>query len=127
VTHDISRYTKAKTFSQVGKKTDMLARFSNVAGELGAADAERDLRGFAMKFYSGEGNWDLTGDNTPVFFTRDPCKFRDFIHTQKRHPRTNLRSPTAMWDFWSLSPESLHQVSPKPTQNTQKALPTSCV
>ena len=89
----------------------MLARFSTVAGELGAADHERDVRGFALKFYTGEGNWDLVGNNTPVFFVRDPYKFPDFIHTQKRHPKTNMRSPTAMWDFWSLSPESLHQVT----------------
>jgi catalase len=111
VTHDITKFTKAKIFSQVGKKTEMLARFSTVAGELGAADAERDVRGFALKFYSEEGNWDLVGNNTPVFFIRDPYKFPDFIHTQKRHPRTNMRSPTAMWDWWSLSPESLHQVT----------------
>ncbi len=111
VTHDITRYTKAKIFSEVGKQTEMLARFSTVAGELGAADAERDVRGFALKFYTEEGNWDLVGNNTPVFFVRDPYKFPDFIHTQKRHPRTNLRSNTAMWDFWSLSPESLHQVT----------------
>jgi catalase len=89
----------------------MIARFSTVAGELGAADAERDVRGFALKFYTEEGNWDLVGNNTPVFFVRDPYKFPDFIHTQKRHPKTNMRSPTAMWDFWSLSPESLHQVT----------------
>ena len=111
VTHDISAYTRAKIFAEVGKTTDMLMRFSTVAGEAGAADAERDVRGFAMKFYTEEGNWDLVGNNTPVFFVRDPLKFPDFIHTQKRHPRTNLRSPTAMWDFWSLSPESLHQVT----------------
>lgn len=110
VTHDISRYTRAKVF-EPGKVTPMLARFSTVAGELGAADAERDVRGFALKFYTEEGNWDLVGNNTPVFFVRDPLKFPDFIHTQKRHPRTNMRSPTAMWDFWSLSPESLHQVT----------------
>ena len=110
VTHDISRYTRAKVF-EPGKVTPMLARFSTVAGELGAADAERDVRGFALKFYTKEGNWDLVGNNTPVFFVRDPLKFPDFIHTQKRHPRTNMRSPTAMWDFWSLSPESLHQVT----------------
>ncbi len=89
----------------------MIARFSTVAGELGAADHERDVRGFALKFYTEEGNWDLVGNNTPVFFVRDPYKFPDFIHTQKRHPKTNMRSPTAMWDFWSLSPESLHQVT----------------
>jgi catalase len=110
ITGDISKYTKAKCL-QPGIKTNMLVRFSNVAGELGAADAERDLRGFAMKFYTEDGNWDLVGNNTPVFFIRDPYKFPDFIHTQKRHPRTNLRSPTAMWDFWSLSPESVHQVT----------------
>lgn len=110
ITGDISKYTKAKVF-QPGTKTEMLARFSTVAGELGAADAERDVRGFALKFYTPEGNWDLVGNNTPVFFVRDPYKFPDFIHTQKRHPKTNLRSPTAMWDFWSLSPESLHQVT----------------
>lgn len=111
ITNDITRYSKAKIFSEVGKKTDMIARFSTVAGELGAADAERDVRGFALKFYTEEGNWDMVGNNTPVFFIRDPYKFPDFIHTQKRHPKTNLRSNTAMWDFWSLSPESLHQVT----------------
>jgi catalase len=111
VTHDITKYTRAAIFSRVGKKTDMLARFSTVAGEMGAADAERDVRGFALKFYTEEGNWDLVGNNTPVFFIRDPLKFPDFIHTQKRHPRTNLRSPIAMWDFWSQSPEALHQVT----------------
>jgi catalase len=111
VTKDISKYTKAKIFQQVGKKTEMLARFSTVAGELGAADHERDVRGFALKFYTEEGNWDLVGNNTPVFFVRDAYKFSDFIHTQKRHPKTNMRSPTAMWDFWSLSPETLHQVT----------------
>lgn len=110
VTADISKYTRAKAL-QPGARTEMLARFSTVAGELGAADAERDVRGFALKFYTGEGNWDLVGNNTPVFFVRDPYKFPDFIHTQKRHPKTHLRSPTAMWDFWSLSPESLHQVT----------------
>src|SRR5467141_4306743 len=111
VTNDITRYTKAKIFSEVGKQTPMLIRISTVAGERGAADAERDIRGFAVKFYTEEGNWDIVGNNTPVFFVRDPYKFPDFIHTQKRHPRTNLRSNTAMWDFWSLSPESLHQVT----------------
>jgi catalase len=111
VTRDITRYTKAKLFSEVGKKTECFLRFSTVAGERGAADAERDVRGFAMKFYTEEGNWDLVGNNTPVFFVRDPYKFPDFIRTQKRDPKTNLRSPTAMWDFWSLSPESLHQVT----------------
>ena len=111
VTKDITSYTKAKIFSEVGKKTDCLLRFSTVAGERGAADAERDVRGFAIKFYTEEGNWDMVGNNTPVFFIRDPYKFGDFIHTQKRDPKTNLRSNTAMWDFWSLSPESLHQVT----------------
>ena len=110
ITGDLSKYTKAKAL-QPGATTPMLARFSTVAGELGAADAERDVRGFALKFYTEEGNWDLVGNNTPVFFVRDPYKFPDFIHTQKRHPKTNMRSPTAMWDFWSLSPESLHQVT----------------
>lgn len=111
VTGDIARYTRAGLFSEIGKKTEILLRFSTVAGEQGAADAERDVRGFAVKFYTAEGNWDLVGNNTPVFFVRDPLKFPDFIRTQKRHPRTNLRSPTAMWDFWSLSPESLHQLT----------------
>src|ERR1700749_3153665 len=111
VTRDITRYTRANIFSTVGKRTEMFARFSTVAGERGAADAERDIRGFALKFYTDEGNWDLVGNNTPVFFIRDPLKFPDFIHTQKRDPATNLRNTTAMWDFWSLSPESLHQVT----------------
>lgn len=111
ITNDITQYSCAKVFEKVGKTTEMLARFSTVAGEQGAADAERDVRGFALKFYTDEGNWDLVGNNTPVFFIRDPLKFPDFIRTQKRHPRSNLRSPTAMWDFWSLSPESLHQVT----------------
>lgn len=110
ITRDLSEYTCAKVFAK-GKQTPMVARFSTVAGEMGAADAERDVRGFALKFYTEEGNWDLVGNNTPVFFIRDPLKFPDFIHTQKRHPRSNLRSPTAMWDFWSLSPETLHQVT----------------
>lgn len=110
ITEDISRYTKAKAL-QKGVKTDLFIRISTVAGEKGAADAERDVRGFAIKFYTEEGNWDLVGNNTPVFFIRDPQKFPDFIHTQKRHPRSNLRSNTAAWDFWSLSPESLHQVT----------------
>ncbi len=111
VTEDISKYSRAAIFSEVGKQTPLLLRFSTVAGEMGAADAERDVRGFAMKFYTEEGNWDLVGNNTPVFFIRDPLKFPDFVHTQKRHPKTNLRSTTAMWDFWSVSPESLHQIT----------------
>ncbi|MDB5371056.1 MAG: Catalase [Roseomonas sp.] len=110
ITGDLTKYTRAKVFT-LGARTETLLRFSTVAGERGAADAERDVRGFAMKFYTEEGNWDLVGNNTPVFFIRDPMKFPDFIRTQKRHPRTNMRSPTAMWDFWSLSPESLHQVT----------------
>src|SRR5882724_2842397 len=111
VTHDIKKYTTAKIFEKIGKKTEMLARFSTVAGEKGSADTARDPRGFALKFYTEEGNWDMTGNNTPVFFVRDALKFGDFIHSQKRIPQTNLRSPTVMWDFWSLSPESLHQVT----------------
>ncbi|WP_419677648.1 catalase [Aliarcobacter lanthieri] len=110
ITEDISKYTKAKAL-QKGERTKLLLRFSTVAGERGAADAERDVRGFALKFYTKEGNWDLVGNNTPVFFVRDAYKFPDFIHTQKRDPQTNLRSNTAMWDFWSLSPESLHQIT----------------
>jgi len=111
VTSDITQYTKASLFSSVGKTTDVFLRFSTVAGERGAADAERDVRGFAVKFYTEEGNWDLVGNNTPVFFVRDPFKFANFIHTQKRDPRTNLRSNDMQWDFWSLCPESLHQVT----------------
>jgi catalase len=110
VTHDISKYTKAKLFSKVGNACKILIRFSTVGGEKGSADTERDPRGFALKFYTEDGNWDLVGNNTPVFFVKDPKKFSDFIHTQKRDPRTNLKSPTMMWDFWSLNPESLHQV-----------------
>lgn len=111
VTHDISKYTKAKIFSEVGKKTDAFVRFSTVAGERGAADAERDIRGFAMKFYTEEGNWDLVGNNTPVFFLRDPLKFPDLNHAVKRDPRTNMRSANTNWDFWTLLPEALHQVT----------------
>src|SRR6202166_3772277 len=111
VTHDITRYTRAAIFSEVGKKTEMFARFSTVAGERGAADAERDIRGFAMKFYTEEGNWDLVGNNTPVFFLRDPLKFPDLNHAIKRDPRTGLRSAQNNWDFWTLLPEALHQVT----------------
>jgi catalase len=111
ITHDITQYTKAKVFPSRQADRGAAALLDVVAGERGAADAERDVRGFAVKFYTDEGNWDVVGNNTPVFFIRDPLKFPDFIRTQKRHPRTNLRSPTAMWDFWSLSPESLHQVT----------------
>ena len=110
ITHDISRYTKANVL-QKGEKTRLFLRFSTVAGEAGAADAERDVRGFAIKFYTKEGNWDLVGNNTPIFFIKDPYKFPDFIHTQKRDPRTHLRSNEAAWDFWSLSPETMHQVT----------------
>jgi catalase len=108
---DMAKYTTAKLFSAAGKRTPTFIRFSTVGGEKGSADTERDPRGFALKFYTEEGNWDMTGNNTPVFFIRDPLKFGDFIHTQKRDPKTNLKSPTMMWDFWSLSPESLHQVT----------------
>ena len=111
VTQDITKYTKAKIFSQVGKKTEMFVRFSTVAGERGAADAERDIRGFAMKYYTDEGNWDLVGNNTPVFFLRDPLKFPDLNHAVKRDPRTNLRSAKNNWDFWTSLPEALHQVT----------------
>lgn len=111
VTHDITKYTKASMFSKVGKQTELFLRFSTVAGERGAADAERDVRGFAVKFYTDEGNWDLVGNNTPVFFVRDPYKFQNFIHTQKRDPQTNLRCMDMQWDFWSQCPESLHQVT----------------
>lgn len=111
VTHDITKYTKAKIFSEIGKQTEMFVRFSTVAGERGAADAERDIRGFAMKFYTEEGNWDLVGNNTPVFFFRDPLKFPDLNHAVKRDPKTNMRSATNNWDFWTSLPEALHQVT----------------
>ncbi|MDR2141247.1 MAG: catalase [Deltaproteobacteria bacterium] len=111
VTHDITKYTKAKIFAQVGKKTEVFVRFSTVAGERGAADAERDIRGFAMKFYTEDGNWDLVGNNTPVFFLRDPLRFPDLNHAVKRDPKTNLRSAQNNWDFWSMLPEALHQVT----------------
>ena len=111
VTNDITKYTKAKIFSEIGKETEVFVRFSTVAGERGAADAERDIRGFAMKYYTEEGNWDLVGNNTPVFFFRDPLKFPDLNHAVKRDPRTNMRSATNNWDFWSSLPEALHQVT----------------
>ncbi|ENR5391740.1 catalase [Providencia rettgeri] len=111
VTHDISRYTRAKIFSEVGKKTEMFARFSTVAGERGAADAERDIRGFALKFYTEEGNWDMVGNNTPVFYFRDPLKFPDLNHVVKRDPRSNLRTMEHKWAFFSQLPESLHQLT----------------
>jgi len=111
VTHDISKYTKAKLFNQVGKQTETFLRFSTVGGEKGSADTARDPRGFALRFYTEEGNWDLVGNNTPTFFLKDGIKFPDFIHTQKRDPQTNLKSAQMMWDFWSQTPESLHQVT----------------
>jgi len=111
VSHDITRYTKAKFLSEIGKRTDLFVRFSTVGGEKGSADAERDPRGFAVKFYTEEGNYDMVGNNTPVFFIRDPLKFPDFIHTQKRHPATNCKDADMFWDFLSLTPESIHQVT----------------
>ena len=111
VTHDITKFTKASIFAKVGKKTDLFVRFSTVAGERGAADAERDIRGFAIKFYTDQGNWDLVGNNTPVFFLRDPLKFPDLNHAVKRDPRTNLRSARNNWDFWTSLPEALHQIT----------------
>ena len=111
VTHDITRYTKAKLFSEVGKETPVFVRFSTVAGERGAADAERDIRGFAVKFYTEEGNWDLVGNNTPVFFIRDALRFPDLNHAVKRDPKTNMRSAQNNWDFWTMIPEALHQVT----------------
>ncbi|AHI05797.1 catalase [Bdellovibrio bacteriovorus W] len=111
VTNDITKYSKAKVFAKVGKQTPMFARFTTVAGERGAADAERDIRGFALKFYTEEGNWDMVGNNTPVFFLRDPRKFPDLNKAVKRDPHTNLRSPLNNWDFWTLLPEALHQVT----------------
>jgi catalase len=111
VTHDITRFTKARLFAQIGKRTEVFVRFSTVAGERGAADAERDIRGFAVKFYTEEGNWDLVGNNTPVFFMRDPLRFPDLNHAVKRDPRTHLRSAQNNWDFWTLLPEALHQVT----------------
>ena len=111
VTHDLTNYTKAKFLSEVGKRTDLVVRFSTVGGEKGSADAERDPRGFAVKFYTEDGNYDFVGNNTPVFFIRDPIKFPDFIHTQKRNPVTNVKDPDMFWDFLSLTPESVHQVT----------------
>lgn len=111
VTKDISQYSYAKLFDSIGKKTPVLLRFSTVGGERGSADTARDPRGFALKFYTEEGNWDIVGNNTPVFFIRDAIKFPDFIHTQKRYPKSNLKDSQMMWDFWSLSPEALHQVT----------------
>jgi len=111
VAEEMSKYTRAKFLSAPGKRTEVFVRFSTVGGEKGSADAERDPRGFAVKFYTEEGNYDMVGNNTPVFFIRDPLKFPDFIHTQKRNPATNLKDPNMFWDFLSLTPESVHQVS----------------
>ena len=111
VTHDVSKYTKAKFLSEVGKRTEVVVRFSTVGGEKGSADAERNPCGFAVKFYTEEGNYDFVGNNTPVFFIRDPLKFPDFIHTQKRDPATNLKDSSMFWDFLSLTPESIHPVT----------------
>jgi catalase len=111
VTHDLTKYTRAKFLSEIGKRTEVFARFSTVGGEKGSADSARDPRGFAVKFYTEEGNWDMVGNNTPVFFIRDPMKFPDFIHTQKRNPRTNAKDADMFWDFLSLTPESIHQVT----------------
>lgn len=122
VTHDITLYTKATLFAEIGKKTDMFVRFSTVAGERGAADAERDIRGFAMRFYTEQGNWDLVGNNTPVFFFRDPLKFPDLNHAVKRDPRTNMRSATNNWDFWTGLPEALHQIT---IVMSDRGIPTS--
>ena len=122
VTHDITAFTRAKIFSAIGKQTDMFIRFSTVAGERGAADAERDIRGFSMKFYTEEGNWDLVGNNTPVFYLRDPLKFQDLNHVVKRDPRTNLRNQAYKWDFFSHLPEALHQLT---IDVSDRGLPTS--
>ncbi len=111
VTKDITKYTKAKLFSKIGKCTEVFLRFSTVAGEKGSADTERDPRGFAVKFYTEEGNWDLVGNNTPIFFERDPLKFSDFIHSQKRCPHRGYKDPKRMWDYWSKAPEALHQIT----------------
>ncbi|KAM4723175.1 catalase-like [Rhinophrynus dorsalis] len=111
VTHDITKYSKAKVFDKIGKRTDIAVRFSTVAGEAGSADTIRDPRGFAVKFYTEDGIWDLVGNNTPIFFIRDPMLFPSFIHSQKRNPQTHLKDPDTVWDFWSLRPESLHQVT----------------
>jgi catalase len=111
VTHDLTKFTRADFLSEIGKRTDVFVRFSTVGGEKGSADSERDPRGFAVKFYTKEGNYDMVGNNTPVFFIRDPLKFPDFIHTQKRHPARNTKDPDMFWDFISLTPETIHQVT----------------
>ncbi len=104
VTGDITKYTRAKLFGKTGNSCKVFVRFSTVGGEKGSADTERDPRGFAVRFYTEEGNWDVAGNNTPVFFIKDAKKFPDFVHTQKRDPKTNLKSPTMVWDFFSLNP-----------------------
>ncbi|MBW0435708.1 catalase [Leptospira yasudae] len=111
ITQDLSRYSRAAVFSKAGKQTPLFLRFSTVAGEKGSADTERDPRGFAIKFYTEEGIWDLVGNNTPVFFERDPLKFPDFIHSQKRDPITGYKNPFRMWDYWAKAPEALHQMT----------------
>src|SRR5580698_9278460 len=111
VTDDVTAFTKAAFLSQRGKRTPLLARISSVAGEEGYPDSDRDVRGFAVKFYTEQGNYDMVGNNTPVFFVRDPMKFQDFIRSQKRRPDSGLRSNDMQWDFWTLSPESAHQVT----------------
>jgi catalase len=111
VTHDVTKYVKANFLSQIGKRTPMFARFSTVAGERGSADTDRDPRGFALKFYTEEGNYDMVGNNTPVFFINDPIKFPDFLHSQKRHPVHNGKDGNMAFDFWSYSPEALHQIT----------------
>jgi catalase len=111
VTHDISKYTRASVFSEIGKKTDAFLRFSTVAGEKGSADTERDPRGFAVKFYTDDGIWDVVGNNTPVFFERDPLKFPDFVHSQKRDPQTGYKNPFRMWDYWQNAPQAIHQMT----------------
>lgn len=122
VTHDISKYTRAKLFSKVGNKCKMFTRMSTVAGERGAADAERDIRGFALRFYTEEGNWDIVGNNTPVFFFRDPMKFIDLNHAVKRDPKSHLRSPNTNFDYWSSLPESLLQTT---IINSDRGIPSS--
>lgn len=111
MTNDISKYTKAKLFSEVGKRTDVFARISSVGGERGSADTERDAHGFAVRFYTEEGNWDMVGNNTPMFFIKDAIKFPDMVHVHKRDPRTNLKSAAMLWDFNSRTPETLHKVT----------------
>lgn len=111
LTKDMHQYTKAKIFTEMGKSVPMRIRFSQVAGEMGSADTVRDVRGFALRFYTDDGNYDIVGNNTPVFFVNDPLKFPDFIHSQKRDPRTHERSQDMQWDFWAHSPESVHQVT----------------